>query len=349
MADKLHVSQIFNLFKDCLIYLLKIMVKPSYIKLYYSGELATRVEVLKSRLMNCDICPRKCHVDRMRDKIGFCRSGYLASVSSYCDHHGEEPALSGSKGSGTIFFTNCNLKCVFCQNHQISQSTDNNHLDLDSNALANIMLHLQDGLGCHNINLVSPSHFVPQIVEALLHAIPLGLNIPLVYNTNAYDSIETLKLLDGIVDIYLPDIKYASDEYAKKYSRAINYVSISRQAISEMHRQVGFLIMDEDGIAQKGLIVRHLILPNRIAGSKTSLRWLTKCISRQTTVSIMAQYYPSHLAPYEPMLSRSISHEEYNEVVEIVEQLGIENGWIQEMDSAALYLPDFESKDHPFK
>ena len=324
-------------------------MQPSYIKLYRTGELKTRAMLLKDRLRNCDICPRKCYVDRTRDKKGFCRSGYLASISSYCDHHGEEPVISGKRGSGTIFFTKCNLKCIFCQNYQISQPIDNGHLEIDSHALANVMLYLQDELGCHNINLVSPSHFVPQIVEALLYAVPLGLKIPLVYNTNAYDSIETLKLLDGIIDIYLPDIKYASDQYAEKYSKADNYVAISRQAIGEMFRQVGNLVTDGDGIAQRGLIVRHLILPNRLAGSAASLKWLAECISREIAVSVMAQYYPSHLAAYDPMLSRTISLAEYNEVVTIVQELGMENGWLQELDSAALYLPNFESKGHPFK
>ena len=325
------------------------MSKPSYIDLYHSGELARRASTLLERLNCCDICPRACHIDRTGREKGFCRSGSSIHVSSYCDHHGEEPVLSGSRGSGTIFFTNCNLKCVFCQNYQISQSTDTSQRGLDSAELAGIMLHLQDDLHCHNINLVSPSHFVPQIVEALLLAVPQGLRIPLVYNTNAYDSLETLSLLYGIIDIYLPDIKYASDELAVKFSRADNYVATSRQAISEMYRQVGDLEIDEDGIAVRGLIVRHLILPNGIAGSANSLKWLSENTSRHTAVSIMAQYYPAHLAPNEPLLSRRINNKEYGQVVEMLEDLQMENGWLQEMDSAAFYLPDFDSKGHPFE
>jgi putative pyruvate formate lyase activating enzyme len=220
---------------------------------------------------------------------------------------------------------------------------------LKNDELAGIMLHLQDKLGCHNINLVSPSHFVPQIVAAVLSAVKQGLNIPLVYNTNAYDSLETLKMLDGIIDIYLPDIKYSSDELAHKYSGAASYVGTSRLAIAEMFRQCGDLVTGEDGLAQKGLIVRHLILPNEIAGSADSLKWLAERISRNTTVSIMAQYYPSHLAVNDPRLSRKISANEYNQVISLIEELGLENGWLQEMDAAEFYLPDFDNKGHPFE
>ena len=305
--------------------------------------------MLEDRLFHCDICPRACHINRMENEKGFCRSGSEACVSSYCDHHGEEPALSGGRGSGTIFFTGCNLKCVFCQNYQISQTPDAGQHSLPSAELAQIMLYLQDSLHCHNINLVSPSHFVPQIVEALLTAVPLGLSIPLVYNTSAYDSLETLRLLDGIIDIYLPDIKYATDDRARAFSQAENYVETSRQAIREMYRQVGDLVTDEDGIAVKGLIVRHLILPNGIAGSADSLKWLAENISQHTAVSIMAQYHPSHLALHEPLLSRRINHSEYNQVVALLEELEMENGWLQEMESADFYLPDFGSRAHPFE
>jgi putative pyruvate formate lyase activating enzyme len=334
---------------NCPIYLLENMLQPSYIGLYRSGELEKRAASMQGRLSNCDICPRKCNVNRMESDKGFCRSGRLVSISSYCDHHGEEPALSGSKGSGTIFFNNCNLKCTYCQNYQISQGPDSRKAELKSNELAGIMLHLQNTLGCHNINLVSPSHFVPQIVEATLQAVQMGLKIPLVYNTNAYDSLETLKMLDGIIDIYLPDIKYASDKWAFKFSGAKSYVSTSRQAIAEMFRQVGDLVTDAEGLAQRGLIVRHLILPNGIAGSEDSLKWLAEKVSRNTTVSIMAQYYPSHLAVHDPLLSRKINSKEYNQVVALIEELGLENGWLQEMDSAEFYLPDFDSKGHPFE
>jgi putative pyruvate formate lyase activating enzyme len=210
------------------------------------------------------------------------------------------------------------------------------------------MLYLQDRLGCHNINLVSPSHFVPQIVRAVLEAVPMGLHIPLVYNTSGYDSIKSLRELDGIIYIYLPDLRYASDEWARKFSQAPNYVAHDRAGIKEMYRQVGDVILDEAGVAQRGLIVRHLILPNKLAGSKESLTWLVKEVSPRVTVSIMSQYYPAHRAPRIPSLARTISRKEYAEVVELVNRLGLENGWLQEMGAAKNYLPDFASEGHPF-
>ncbi len=325
------------------------MFEPSYLSLYRSGELEKRVSALKGQLAACSLCPRKCGVDRLESRSGFCGSGLPARVSSYCDHHGEEPALSGTRGSGTIFFSGCNLHCIYCQNYQISQVYDGRSNYLSGKELAAVMLHLQDKLHCHNINLVSPSHYVPQIVEAVFYAAGMGLRLPIVYNTNAYDSISTLKSLEGIVDIYLPDIKYSSDESALKFSQGKDYVEYSRQAISEMYRQVGNLAIDSDGLAQRGLIVRHLILPNGIAGSADSLRWLANHISESVTVSIMAQYHPCYLADREPELSRRISRDEYRHVVSLIETLGLENGWLQEMDSADYYLPDFERRAHPFE
>lgn len=324
-------------------------VEPSYVGLSRSGELERRAARLEARLTACDICPRKCGVNRLEDQRDFCRSGRLPVVTSVCDHHGEEPVLSGTKGSGTIFFGNCNLKCLYCQNHQISQSPDSHRSDeIDCGTLAERMLHLQNELGCHNINFVSPSHFVPQIVRAVAIAVPMGLWVPLVYNTNGYDSLESLRELDGIIDIYLPDLKYASDNYGMKYSQARDYVKHSRAAIKEMHRQVGDLATDENGIARKGLIVRHLILPNEIAGSRESLSWLAREVSNTVTLSVMAQYSPFHRAPRVPLLSRRINAREYDEVVRLVEDLGFENGWVQELESAGNYLPDFERGGHPF-
>lgn len=325
------------------------MFIPSYVSLYESGRLKDRVDELYTRLAACDICPRHCGINRLNNIRGYCRSGKTAELSSYCDHHGEEPALSGTKGSGTIFFSHCNLRCVYCQNHQISQDFDSSSIEADPRSLARIMLNLQDRLGCHNINLVSPSHYVPQIVAAIYEAILMGLKIPIVYNTNAYDSISTLQMLDGIIDIYLPDIKYASNKFARKFSRSINYVAVSRAAIKEMHNQVGNLVMDASGIAQRGLIVRHLILPNNIAGSIDALKWLANEVSPATTVSIMAQYHPCHKAIDEPLLARKISLSEYRQVTNMLEELSMENGWLQEMDSADHYLPDFKRPEHPFK
>jgi putative pyruvate formate lyase activating enzyme len=324
-------------------------VEPGYLSLYNSGELKKRVEQLESRLASCDICPRNCGVNRLDGERGFCNSAYLPAVSSVVAHHGEEPVLSGTRGSGTIFFGNCNLRCVFCQNFQISQDPEtqrNNELSIHS--LAEKMVYLQDEVKCHNINLVSPTHYIPQIVRAVMEAIRMGLHLPLVYNTGSYDSLETIKSLDGIISIYLPDLKYASDDLSEKFSKAPDYVKHSRAAIKEMYRQAGDIITDENGIAVKGMIVRHLILPDRLAGSDNSLRWLVNEISPSVTVSIMSQYYPTANARKVPQLGRSISLKEYREVVNLVNELGLENGWIQEMESKKYYLPDFSNTDSPF-
>jgi putative pyruvate formate lyase activating enzyme len=322
--------------------------EPGYIALYRSGELEKRAARLEARLAKCDICPRECGVNRLEGEEGFCHSGHRPIVASFGAHHGEEPALSGSRGSGTIFFGNCNLRCVYCQNYQISQDyTTQKKNEVSTQLLAERMLYLQE-LGCHNINLVTPSHFVPQIVKAVLEAVPKGLRLPLVYNTSSYDSLKTLRELDGIIDIYLADIRYASNEFGRKYSRAEDYADNARAAIVEMQGQVGDLVVDEDGIARRGLIVRHLILPNHIAGSGESLSWLVEKVSPRLAVSLMSQYYPAHRAHKYKRLNRKISPEEYAEVVSLVEELGIENGWLQGMDSSQNYLPDFAREAGPF-
>jgi len=322
--------------------------EPGYIALYRSGELERRVERLEARLEECDICPRECGAKRLKGKVGSCNSAYLPIVSSVCAHHGEEPVLSGSRGSGTIFFGNCNLRCVYCQNHQISQDPETQqHFEVGARVLAERMLYLQDELKCHNINLVTPSHFVPQIMRAVLEAVPMGLRLPLVYNTSSYDSLKTLQELDGIISIYLADLRYASNETGRKYSRVRHYADSSRAAIKEMYRQVGNLEIDDEGIARKGLIIRHLILPNGIAGSEDSLGWLANEVSPEVAVSIMSQYHPAHRAYKYKELNRRILPEEYNAVVRLVEELGIQNGWLQGMDSPGDYLPDF-SADEPF-
>lgn len=325
-------------------------MEPGYIELYQSGELAQRVERLETRLRSCDLCPRDCKVNRLENERGYCHAGNLPIVSSFCAHRGEEPALSGSRGSGTIFFGNCNMRCVYCQNYQISQDYNAQESNtVDFRALAGQMLYLQNRLGCHNINLVSPSHVVPQIVRALLEAVPLGLRIPLVYNSSGYDSLEIISELDGIVDIYLPDLRYASNEWALKFSSAPDYVEHARAAIKEMYRQVGDLVVDENGVAQRGLIVRLLILPNQLAGVGESLRWLVKEVSPTVTLSVMAQYYPTHRAPQIPRLSRKITELEYYEIVDVMDELGVENGWLQQMDSPDSYRPDFHREGHPFE
>jgi putative pyruvate formate lyase activating enzyme len=323
--------------------------EPEYIALYRSGELERRVARLEARLAECDICPRECGARRTEGKVGSCNSGFLPIIASYCAHHGEEPVLSGQRGSGTIFFGNCNMRCVYCQNHQISQDpAAQKYNEADTHVLAERMLYLQEVLHCHNINLVTPSHLVPQITHAVLESVPRGLRLPLVYNTSSYDSLKTLLELDGIISIYLADLRYASNQMGRKYSRVRGYVEHSRAAIKEMQRQVGDLIVDENGIAQKGLIIRHLILPNRIAGSEESLRWLVSEVSPKVAVSIMSQYYPAHRAYRYKELNRRISPEEYQEVVTLAGRLGVENGWIQGMDSAESYRPDFAAED-PFR
>ena len=322
--------------------------EPGYIALHRSGELERRVERLEARLGECDICPGECGADRLRGKVGSCNSAYLPIVSSVGAHHGEEPVLSGSRGSGTIFFGNCNLRCVYCQNHQISQDPETQqHYEVGTRVVAERMLYLQDVLKCHNINLVTPSHFVPQILRAVLEAVPMGLRLPLVYNTSSYDSLKTLQELDGIMSIYLADLRYASNELGRKYSRVHHYADSSRAAIREMYRQVGNLSVDEEGIAQKGLIIRHLILPNGIAGSEDSLSWLANEVSPKVAVSIMSQYHPAHRAYRYRELNRRISPEEYAAVVRLAQRLGMENGWMQGMSSPENYLPDF-SVDEPF-
>jgi putative pyruvate formate lyase activating enzyme len=324
-------------------------MESEYIALYRSGELERRAQALEARLASCDICPRECRVNRLQNEPGYCHSGRLPIVSAVCAHHGEEPAISGTRGSGTVFFGNCNMRCVYCQNHQISQDwKKQKSKEMDCRTLAEKMLYLQDELGCHNINFVSPSHFVPQLLRAIVEAVPMGLRVPLVYNSSGYDSVASLKELDGVISIYLPDLRYASDRWAEKFSHAPDYVARARQAIEEMYRQVGDLVVDESGLAQKGLIVRHLILPNGLAGSEESLTWLVRGLSPTATVSIMSQYMPVHRASRIPLLSRKISVDEHETVLQLLTDLGIENGWVQEMGAAEEYLPDFEREGHPF-
>jgi len=320
---------------------------PGYLKLLKTGELHERADALMALLRNCTLCPRDCHVDRTAGRLGYCRSGYLPIISSYCAHYGEEPVLSGRKGSGTIFFGNCNLRCVFCQNHQISQPEGSlKEKEAGFERLAEMMLELQ-AQGCHNINFVSPSHFAAQIVKAVDIAASKGLRIPLVYNTNGYDSLGTLRLLEGIIDIYLPDIKYSDNNAALEYSKVADYVEHSRGAIVEMKRQAGDLVIDSEGIAQRGLIIRHLVLPNDLAGSRESLRFISEKVGKETYISVMSQYFPTHKSAEYPLISRPISFLEYEKVLEWLDSFGLENGWMQEHSSRDFYQPDFD-KDNPF-
>ena len=325
------------------------VTKPEYLALYRSGELERRDKALEARLRSCDVCPRECGVNRLEGELGFCHSAHLPIIATVCAHHGEEPVISGSKGSGAVFFGNCNMRCLYCQNHQISQNfRAQQSNEVDPHTLAERMLYLQDELGCHNINLVSPSHFVPQLVQAVLEAVPMGLRLPLVYNTSSYDSVKSLRELDGIISIYLADLRYASNKWGRKFSKVSDYVERARAAIREMYQQVGDLIVDGEGIAQRGLIVRHLILPGGLAGSQESLTWLVREVSPAVSVSIMSQYLPAHRASKIPLLSRTISSAEYLEVINVIDRLGLENGWVQEMGASENYLPDFAREGHPF-
>jgi len=299
----------------------------SYVELYERGILKKRKEKLNKLLEKCHLCPRKCLVNRLQDEKGFCGAGRRVVVSSYNLHFGEEPPISGYRGSGTIFFTHCNLRCCFCQNYPISQLGNGQEVDISQ--LATMMTKLQK-LGAHNINFVTPTHFVPPIVEALEVAVGEGLKIPLVYNSGGYDSVETLQLLDGIVDIYMPDAKYSSPETARRYSKADDYFEVNKKALLEMHRQVGDLKMDKEGIANRGLLIRHLVMPEDVAGSRKVLEFIAKNISQNTYMSIMAQYHPAHLAFEFPELSRRISKREYDAVLKMADELGLERGWRQD-------------------
>lgn len=284
--------------------------------------LKERAEALIAKLENCDICPRRCGVNRLEDEHGFCRSGRNPKVSSYAPHFGEEPPLVGLHGSGTIFMTGCNLACVFCQNFEISQQDQGT--EITSGDFANMMIRLQK-MGCHNINFVTPTHFVPQIIEALIDARDMGLAVPLVYNSGGYDSVETLQLLDGIFDIYMPDAKYGSDEAALKYSNALDYTKHMKTAILEMHRQVGDLEID-DGIATRGLLVRHLVLPEDLAGTAEVIRFLKEEVSGDTYLNVMAQYHPMHKAYNYKELDRPITLKEYSQAVKLAMDAGLTRG-----------------------
>ncbi len=294
---------------------------PSYLALWESGELRRRVETARAMLKECTLCPRDCHADRTAEKgTGFCRTGYEALVSSFFAHFGEERCLRGYGGSGTIFFCECNLRCVFCQNYEISHLGDGE--PISASQLARMMLQLQRR-GCHNINFVTPSHVVPQILEAVEIAASQGLRLPLVYNTGGYDRVETLRLLEDVIDIYMPDIKFDDPAVAGELAHAADYPAVVRAALKEMHRQVGDLVLDSKGIAQRGLLVRHLVMPNNLAGTRELMRFLAREISLNTYVNIMAQYRPAGNAARYPQIARPITWEEYRQAVAIAREEGL--------------------------
>ena len=328
-------------------------IEPSYLSLLRTGELSRRVEALEALLESCTVCPRDCLNNRLNDEIAACYSGRLPIVSSYTAHFGEEPPLVGTRGAGNIFFGNCNLRCVYCQNYQISQTHKQQiKNEVTHERLAEMMLELQ-ARGCHNINFVSPTHFAPQMARAILIAAGQGLRLPIVYNTNAYDSVEVLKLLDGIVDVYLPDLKYAEDEAGFLYSKVRGYRECARAAIAEMYRQMGDkLIYDKDGLLKRGLVIRLLVLPNDIGGVRESLQWIHGELNPRVAVSLMAQYYPTNVAGTNQryvLLSRRLRETEWLSTVAALDELGMEEGWMQEYDGAAFYYrPDFSDGDTPF-
>jgi putative pyruvate formate lyase activating enzyme len=288
-----------------------------------SEILRERAEIALSHLESCDLCPRACGADRLTGELGYCRSGWLARVSSFTPHFGEEPPLVGVHGSGTIFMTGCNLACVYCQNYEISQLGEGR--EVLPTKLAEMMICLQEA-GCHNINFVTPTHVIPQILEALVEAREMGLSVPLVYNSGGYDSVETLRLLDGIFDIFMPDAKYGTEAAAKKYSDAPDYTMVMKAAILEMHRQVGPLEIDDDGVAVRGLLVRHLVLPEGLAGTSEVVRFLAEEVSPETYLNVMAQYRPCYKARSYPELSRPITLREYAEAVGLARAAGLDRG-----------------------
>lgn len=294
---------------------------PSYLKLESRGELSTRVKKLYEFYDSCTLCPRDCRVNRTKGQIGKCQASSKVKVSSAHPHFGEEAPLVGQRGSGTIFFSNCGLRCVYCQNYQIS--IEGEGTEISDQRLAGAMIKIQN-MGCHNINLVTPTHYVPNIVCAVQKAIPLGLRIPLVYNTGGYEKLETLQLLDGIIDIYLPDCKYMEPEKAAKYSsEAYNYPHYVKIALKEMHRQVGDLQVNSRGVAVRGLIIRHLVLPNRISGTEKFCKFVAENLSKTTCLNIMRQYRPEYKAVDYPEIARRITRKEYAEAIAWAKEYGL--------------------------
>ena len=303
------------------------MHEPSYLKLYREKKLQNRIDQSVSLMRDCSLCPRECHVDRLSGEVGFCRTGGKARVASLHAHFGEEEPLVGDSGSGTIFFRSCNLLCSFCQNYDISHDAEEG--EVEPKDLAVMMLSLQRR-GCHNINFVTPSHVVPQILQALIIAVEHGLNVPLVYNTGGYDKVETIKLLEGIFDIYMPDFKFWDATWADRFCKAPDYSNVVVAAIREMHRQVGDLVMDDSGIAVKGLLVRHLVMPNDVANTKDIMAFLAEKISKDTYVNVMNQYHPCGKAVGDPAINRRITRSEYMTALRFAKEAGLHrlDSWI---------------------
>jgi len=295
-------------------------MEPSYLKLYREGKLLGRVEKAISLMEDCAICPRECHVNRLRGETGFCETGRKAKVSGYNAHFGEEAPLVGSHGSGTIFISSCNLLCRFCQNYDISHLKEG--VEVEPEYLAAIMMQLAER-GCHNINFVTPTHVLPQMLEALLHAVEAGLKIPLVYNSSGYDKKETIELLDGIFDIYMPDFKFWDKEWSERYCQAPDYREIATEAIKEMHRQVGDLIINDQGIAIRGLLIRHLVMPDNIGGTDNIFDFIAKEISPNTYVNVMNQYRPCGDIHDDEFINRRLAAREFKDAMDTAKRAGL--------------------------
>ncbi len=308
--------------------------RPAYAKLEQEGKFAQRIEEAYSIFENCHLCPRQCGANRQEGERGFCQAPLKPVIFSAQPHFGEEISLVGKHGSGTIFFSNCNLRCVFCQNWPIAH--EGRGKEIEDEDLADLMLYVQ-GIGCHNINLVTPTHVMPNILNAARIALKKGLRLPLVYNTSGYESSEIVKLLDGIMDIYMPDIKYMDDDQAAKYSAgASDYPEETKEAIIEMNRQVGELLIDERGIALRGLIIRHLVMPNRVAGTEKFVRWVAENLPKSTYVNIMPQYRVEYKAFEYPEIGRGLTVQEFLEAMEWAKEYGLTN-----LDPKSVAVRDF--------
>ena len=297
---------------------------PSYIRLHEKGELSERIQLLKELLRECRLCPRQCGVNRLDGEVGVCQAGSDLMVSSTFPHFGEEPPLVGHHGSGTIFLTHCNLRCIFCQNYDISHLGSGERIAFSD--MARIMVRLQE-IGCHNINFVTPTHYVPQIVASFPEAIEKGLHLPIVYNCSGYESIEVIRLLEGIVDIYMPDVKYMEEKYSKRFSNAPDYPEVIKKVLKEMHRQVGDLTTNSKGIAERGLLIRHLVMPNGVASSEAVLKFIAEEISIHSYVNIMDQYRPEYQAHEYPEINRRITHKEYLKAIQIAKRNRLYRGF----------------------
>ncbi len=297
---------------------------PSYISLFEKGELSQRVQALQEFLKECRLCPRECRVNRLDGEIGYCGARSELMVSSAFPHFGEEPPLVGYHGSGTIFLTHCNLRCIFCQNYDISHQGKGEQIT--SFDMARAMVKLQE-MGCHNINFVTPTHYASQIVASLPKAIEMGLHLPIVYNCSGYESIEVIQLLDGIVDIYMPDIKFMDEKYSNRYSNAPDYPAVVKKVLQEMHRQVGDLTTNSKGIAEKGLLIRHLVMPGGVASSEAVLKFIANELSIHSYVNIMDQYRPEYRAYEYAEISRRITHKEYLEAVQLAKGFRLYRGF----------------------